>query len=264
MHSHPSEKQQESPVDVQTETDEIISDAKASRGSVTSTMPDDAYFIPQEHKLSKSIQMSSRALFAIAVVLSLLVVFYPKARGLTPWIAVAFISIVTGISIFKRDVFALLEKDSPSNRVNLFEPFVLISMTLCFRGLSDYPDTNYDENSLRELLIGGEIAAVISLAIFSAIRTSRFGPIVGISFFLSFFLVHAINAIPPFREEVVHRGKIVSKDTSSRPRSYSIVIKTTSGKINAKTSRARYEKYRVGDFACVKEKIGRLGLTITH
>lgn len=261
--AYPPEKRRDSSLNDRAEIDEIVIDAKASRGSVVeSPIPDDAYFVLQKHQPSKNIQGCKRALLTIAFVLSVLVVFFPETHELTPWLAVAFIPTVIIISLFNREAFVLLEKDTPLNKVNLFGPFLIVSMSLCFRSFFEYPDTNYSENSLRSFLICGGAAVVISVAVFSSIKTSNFGVAAVVSFCLSFFLVEAINAIPPFSEEAVHRGKITRKYTSSRPSSHSIVIESPTGVVHAKTSLVEYEKYRVGDLACAKQKTGRLGLII--
>lgn len=261
--SRQPQRRREDSLDEKAEIDEIVIDAKASRGNVTmSPVPDDAYFLLQKHGPAMSIQGCRQALLIVATVLSILVVFFHEAHEFILWFAVAFIPTVIFISLVNRDAFVLLEKKAPSNKVNLFNPFFTVSIALCFRGLYDYPDTNYSENSLRSFLIVGSTAVAICVVIFYSVKISGFGAVAVVSFFLSFFLVEYINATPPFSEEVVHRGKINRKYTSPRSRSHSIVIATPKGLIHAKTSLTEYGKYRVGDWACVKQKIGKLGLII--
>lgn len=120
----------------QADLDEIVSDAKGYRESVAERVlsVDQGYALDKNGN-SKGARRFTWGLRLFVFVFSVIVVFFPEATNLVPWLAVAFIPVVIFISFFQRDTFVLLEKKASCNKVNLFGPFVWVSMALCLNSL---------------------------------------------------------------------------------------------------------------------------------
>lgn len=252
----------ESSFDKQAELDEIFSDAKGYRESVAErVLSVDQGYTLDIHGNSKGVRRFTWGLRLFAFVLSVMVVFFPEANNLASWLAVAFIPAVIFISFFKRDTFVLLEKRAPCNKVNLFGPFMSVSTALCLNGLFYYPGTGYNEELLRCLILIACIALVVIAFLFFSIKVAGLGAVTVVSLFLSFFLLIAVNSIPPFSEEVHYHGNISRKHTNYRSPP-TIYIQMPNDKIVVYVSRSQYDKYQVGDLACAYQKTGRLGLIV--
>lgn len=192
------------------------------------------------------------------------VAIWPYPYYLAVGVAFSFVPLLLLlIGLLGRERFQLLGTVGlPGARIELTSPLLVIIMASSWRSLCDFRSSSYSENTLTELAWIIPISLLLSLSIRVAIRKTPFYVALILSLYYVFPIIEHANNLGPRDSEKSFKGVISRKYPSYRWSGDSIVVRINNEEKHVKVSRKRYEQFEIGDFACVEEEKGWLGIVI--
>ena len=147
-------------------------------------------------------------------------------------------------------------------RIELSLPLMVVIAASAWRSICDFRSSNYSENTLPELAWIIPTSLLMSLLMRVSIRKTSFYAALFFSFLYVFPIIEYANTLGPTDSKKSFKGVISRKYPSYKLSGDSIVVRINNEEKHVKVSRKRYEQFEIGDFACVEEEKGWLGIVI--
>lgn len=194
----------------------------------------------------------------ITLIICIWVMFFPRPYYWAIGIATACIPALVAGSIIDRTRFSLEDPSrSDGNTVNLFAPLFFVSGALALRTIFDFQITS----DWDLLIITAPAGLILALLVWSIINKANLLAALIFSMMYTWPVAIQLNDILPPSSEVTFSGSISRKYSSTKPVTYTIVIKSEKEEKHVSVSRAAYSRYSLGGRACAKEVTGWLGIT---
>ncbi|MDP9941335.1 hypothetical protein J2W71_003494 [Pseudomonas sp. 3400] len=194
----------------------------------------------------------------ITLMICIWVVFFPRPYYWAIGIAITYIPALVAGSVIDRTRFSLEDPSrSDGKTVNLFAPLFFVSGALSLRTIFDFQITS--EWDL--LIITAPTGLVLALLVWSIINKANFLVVLVFSIMYTWPVAIQLNDISPPSNEVIFSGSISRKYSSTKPVTYTVVVKSGKEEKHISVSRAAYSRYSLGGRACAKEVTGWLGIT---
>jgi hypothetical protein len=184
-------------------------------------------------------------------------VFFPRPYCWAIGATFAFIPALAGGALMGRARFSLERPDqADDSTVNLFNPFIFVSLALTLRVMSDFQITN----ELRLLLLTIPVGLVFAWIGWTVIKKSNFWAVSIVAVVYAAPVIVQVNGFGPSSIVAVVDGLVSRKYSSIKPVAYMMVLRNGEAEVHVRIGEEAYASFGLGDRACAQEVEGWLGI----